>query len=229
MVNAPPPWQAHNMSDFDMAMGARCAELLEQVRADAKVRHWILSDPRELHKNLFFPFAPPTNTEYAGTYRGTPGTTLQNRRMSAQSELQPGAQFEFVSPAEVPVRMQNLLAETSRLLEDHSADDTGKLIALSYTFCWFGKVHPFLDGNGHIQRAIFAAMATEFGFPLSKRFAIHPRPYDRLLATALEIFTRSPAGDENGELALVAEYLGFFLDGSFEAPRKNLLAASPYR
>jgi fido (protein-threonine AMPylation protein) len=229
MVKQPPPWQAHNISDFDMVMSERCSELLVQVRADAKVRNWILSDPRGLHKNLFFRFAPPTCTEYAGTYRGTPGTTLKSRRMSAKSELQPGGEFEFVNPAEVPARMQDLLAETSSLLEDSSADDTGKLIALSYTFCWFGKVHPFLDGNGHIQRAIFAAMAIEFGFLISKRFAIHPRPYDRLLATALEIFTRSPAGDENGELALVAEYLGFFLDGSFDAPRKNLLAASPYR
>jgi hypothetical protein len=32
-------------------------------------------------------------------------------------------------------------------------------------------------------------MATDFGYPLSPRFAIHPRPFDRLLATALEIFS----------------------------------------
>jgi hypothetical protein len=48
--------------------------------------------------------------------------------------------------------------------------------------------------NGHIQRAIFAAMATNFGYALSPRFAIHPRPFDRLLALALEILTRAPAG-----------------------------------
>ena len=62
-------------------------------------------------------------------------------------------------------------------------------------------------------------MATDFGYPLSPRFAIHPRPFDRLLATALEIFTRAPAGKENEELALVAEYLAFFLDGPFNAPQ----------
>lgn len=228
MTKAPPPWQAHSASDFDVAMGVRCAELLVQIRTDPALRQGILADPRGLHEDLFLRFAPPGHPEYAGTYRGTPGTTLESRRMLAPSELEPGTEFEFAAPAEVPARMQKLLAETSGLLADKSNDDTGKLIGLSYTFCWFGKVHPFLDGNGHVQRAVFAAVATEFGFTLSKRFAIHPRPYDRLLATALEMFTRSPQGDENGELALVAEYLGFFLDGSFEAPRKNLLAASPY-
>lgn len=94
-------------------------------------------------------------------------------------------------------------------------------IPLTYAFCWFGKIRPLLDRNGHIQRALFAAMAIEFGFPLSPRFAIHPRPYDRLLATALELFTCSPAGEENGKIGLVAEYLGFFLDGPFEGTRKN--------
>jgi hypothetical protein len=113
-------------------------------------------------------------------------------------------------------------------LADTMVDDYGKLLGLAYTFCWFGKIHPFLDGNGHVQRAIFAAMATDFGYPLSPRFAIHPRPFDRLLATALEIFTRAPAGKENEELALVAEYLAFFLDGPLNAPRKHVRTATPY-
>ena len=59
--------------------------------------------------------------------------------------------------------MVELLKNTHALLGKSSADDYGKLVALTYTFCWFGKIHPFLDGNGHIQRAIFAAMATNFG------------------------------------------------------------------
>jgi len=82
--------------------------------------------------------------------------------------------------------------------------------------------------NRHLQRAIFAATATDFDYPLSLRFAIHPRPFDRLLATALEIFTRARAGKENEELALVAEYIAFFLDGPFNAPRKHVGTATPY-
>ncbi len=120
--------------------------------------------------------------------------------------------------------------ETLQLVDadNSSANDHQKLLGLAYTFCWFGKIHPFLDGNGHVQRAIFAAMATEFGYPLSARFAIHPRSYDRLMGIALELFTRASSGAEVQELPLVAEYLGFFLDGPFNAPRKNMGAATLY-
>lgn len=69
---------------------------------------------------------------------------------------------------------------------------------------------------------------SELGYPLSARFAIHPRPFDRLLAIALEIFTRAPSGKENEELGLVAEYLAFFLEGSFNAARKHVGTATPY-
>ncbi|MCA3567011.1 MAG: Fic family protein [Bradyrhizobium sp.] len=209
-------------------MSAHCGQLLAEIVADPHRRKAILADPIDLHRELFAPFAPPDHLEYAGTYRGTPGTALCDRRISAGSQLEPGKEYEFCLPGDVAPRMAELLKNSRDLLADAHADDFGRLIALTYTFCWFGKIHPFLDGNGHIQRAIFAAMAADFGYPLSPRFAIHPRPYDRLLATALEIFTRAPIGKENEELSLVAEYLAFFLGGPFDAPRKHVGSASPY-
>lgn len=227
-MTMPPPWQAHDAANYDPTMTAGCSTLLAEIIADPARRQAILADPRDLHRTLFAPFTPPGYSEYAGTYRGTVGTTLADRRMTAESQLEAGGQFEFCLPGEVPARMKLLLDHTQQWLRDPSTDDYGKLLGLSYTFCWFGKIHPFIDGNGHVQRAIFAVMATEFGLPLSARFAIHPRPYDRLLATALEIFTRAPANEENGELALVAEYLAFFLDGPFNDVRKHLSTASPY-
>lgn len=228
MAKAPPPWQAHDAANYDRDMATRCTALLGEIVSNPVRRRDVLADPRNLHRELFAPFAPQGHSEYAGTYRGTPGTALADRRMSSESQLEPGAIYEFCLPGEVPARMAEVLKNTQTWLGDTKADDYGKLIGLTYTFCWLGKIHPFLDGNGHVQRAIFAAMATEFGYPLSARFAIHPRPFDRLLAIALEIFTRAPAGQENEELGLVAEYLAFFLDGPFNGPRKHLGTATPY-
>jgi fido (protein-threonine AMPylation protein) len=228
MTQAPPRWQAHSASNYDSAMAARCTALLGEIVANPARRQDILADPRNLHRDLFAPFAPSDHADYAGTYRGTPGTELAARKISAESQLELGKEYEFCLPGEVPARMRELLKTTHSVLGDTNANDYSKLLALTFTFCWIGKIHPFLDGNGHVQRAIFAVMATEFGYPLSARFAIHPRPYDRLLALALEIFTRAPTGKQNEELGLVAEYLAFFLDGPFNAPRKHVATASPY-
>jgi hypothetical protein len=228
MPKPPPPWQAHDAGNYDSEMTVRCGALLGEIISDPARRRGILVDPRNLHRELFAPFAPAGHSEYAGAYRGTPGTTLADRRMSSESQIEPGTVYEFCLPGDVTARMDTVLEHTHAWLGDATADDYGKLIGLTYTFCWFGKIHPFLDGNGHVQRAIFAAMATEFGYPLSARFAIHPRPFDRLLAIALEIFTRAPAGKENEELGLVAEYLAFFLDGPFNALRKHVGTATPY-
>ena len=123
--------------------------------------------------------------------------------------------------------MTELQADTRSLLNG-ADDDYEKLAALAYTFSRFGKIHPFRDGNGHVQRAVFAVMATEFGFPLSPRFVIYPRPFDRLLAIALEFFSRAAADEEPEELGIVAECLAFFLDGPFNAPRTQVAVASPY-
>jgi fido (protein-threonine AMPylation protein) len=228
MTSSQLAWQAHDAADYDAVMTDRCSTLLTEIITNERRRQAILSDPRELHRELFKAFAPPSHPEYSGSYRGSPGTSLASRRISAASQLEPNRHYEFCLPNEVAGRMSCLLQHTQVFISESTAQDFKKLIGLTYTFCWFGKIHPFLDGNGHVQRAIFAAMATEFGYPLSARFAIHPRPYDRLLATALEIFTRAPVGKEMAELELVAEYLGFFIDGPFNSPRKHVGTATLY-
>jgi hypothetical protein len=125
MTASPPPWQAHNVADYDPMMATRCAALLVEIVADPGRRQAILSDPRDLHRELFASFAPPGHGEYAGTYRGTAGTTLVNRRISADSQMEPGTQYEFCLPGDVPARMNQLLQQTRDLLGDANADDFG--------------------------------------------------------------------------------------------------------
>jgi hypothetical protein len=224
-----PRWQAHSASDYDRVMGARCGELLTKIVADADRRQAILADPRDLHRELFAPFAPSTHTDYAGTYRGTPGTALADRRMYAASQINLGTEYEFCLPGEVPPRMVELLKNTQALLGEGSADDYGKLVALTYTFCWFGKIHPFL------------AATVTFGVRSLLRWqrTLAMRSPRALRSTHARLTGCSPSpwrfsherlpGKENEELGLVAEYLAFFLDGPFNVPRKHIATVSPYR
>lgn len=219
-------WQAHDANDFDNAMQAACDTLLRSIRADSSLRREILDDPRPLHARLYHPFAPRSNPEYAGTYRGTPGTSLELKAAGAIG-AQDSKEYYFAYADEVEGRMANLRLAIADCLRD-SRDDGDGLVSLAYVFSEFGKIHPFLDGNGHVQRALFAAMATEFGFTLSARFAIHPRPFGRLMALALESYSRAPNGTEQGELDLVSEYLGLLLDAPFLGPRKHVFGGPLY-
>jgi hypothetical protein len=103
-----------------------------------------------------------------------------------------------------------------------TAEPYAQLLLLSHLFCWFGKLHPFLDGNGHIQRSLFAAAAIEIGIPLSSRFAIHPRSNDRLLAWPLELFTRALPDQREQFLAMVAEYISCWLSEPFDMPASGI-------
>ncbi len=212
-----PSWQAHTAPDYDAIMSRDCAALSVRIQADPTFRRNLLRDPRDCHRDLFLRFVPGDHPEYAGTYRGTPNTALEHRPMHAPCVSDTTKSFSFAAPNVVPAKVAELLATIEREREDaRGAGQYVQLLYLTHLFAWFGAIHPFLDGNGHIQRALFAAGAAELGIPMSSRFAIHPRSYDRLLATHLELFTRG--NGPKSQLAAIAEYLAFWLGGAFDVP-----------
>lgn len=220
---AAPEWQAYTMPNYDAAMTQACTDLQRRVLVDAAYRASILTDPRDLHRSLFAEFTPPGYPEYAGTYRGTSGTSLERRRMGAAQIVSPQKSFSFEKPERVAEALDFLLSEVRReLVPARSAAPFVQLLTLTHLFCWFGKIHPFLDGNGHVQRALFAAAATELAIPLGTRFAIHPRPFDSLLAWPLEMFTRAAPEQRERFLAMVAEYLSSWLAGPFDLPASGI-------
>ncbi|WP_255265997.1 Fic family protein [Sphingopyxis terrae] len=218
-TGAVPEWQAYTMPNYHAAMTQACTDLQRRILVDAAYRSSILTDPRNLHRTLFEEFTPPGFSEYAGTCRGTVGTSLERRRMGAPQILSPQKSFSFEKPEKVVAALDFLLSEVRReLVPARSATPFVQLLTLTHLFCWFGKIHPFLDGNGHVQRALFAAAATELAIPLAPRFAIHPRPFDSLLAWPLEMFTRAAPDQRERFLAMVAEYLSAWLAGPFDLP-----------
>lgn len=222
-MTTPPEWQAYTMPNYDSEMTRTCAEVQQRILVDAAFRSSMMVDPRDLHRTLFANFTPAGFDEYAGTYRGAVGTSLERRRMGAPQVFSPKRNFSFEKPEEVASRLDFMLSEVRReLVPARSAAPFVQLLTLTHLFCWFGKIHPFLDGNGHIQRALFAAAATELEIPLAPRFAIHPRPFDRLLAWPLEMFTRAAPDQREHYLAMVAEYLSSWLAGPFDQPASGI-------
>lgn len=222
MAHDYPPWLTEEYPDFDLIMSKASADVLNRLQSDRAYRAAALSDPRDLHKDLYALVTPQGYCEYAGTYRGTPNTTLWDRPSSSPSVIKSGTSFALMAPNDVPDAMARVLPALADL-RTKATTPWDQLWAQANLFVQFGKIHPFLDGNGHVQRALFAASALEMGIPLSNRFAIHPRSYDFLLAYALECFTRALSDEVGSQWCMaVAEYVAQWLAGPFDAPGSGL-------
>jgi fido (protein-threonine AMPylation protein) len=202
-----PGWNPAALPQYEAVIGPRSRAVQARAVADRGWRLAALADPRIVHAELFEGLTPPEHPEFAGGYRGTPGTALEHKRAGQPSPLNPGEVYAYLPPEQVAGQMAQISALTLRMF-GQPLTAAQQRQALAWSFGWFGSTHPFVDGNGHVQRALFVAQASEFGLELDPRWTVHPRPYDRLLGIALEMFARQ---GERAGLGLVSEYLALFV------------------
>lgn len=194
---------------YDEILEKACAvELKRLACASSQERLRFICDTREVHKRLYAGLAPAEHPEYAGTYRGTPETSLERRRSGVHRENSEGFQ-EFAAPEKVAVLLDNVADQAKRVFDLPSG--TAASTVLSETvrlFYVFGLVHPFLDGNGHIQRLIFAVCIMERSeLQLTASWTIHPRPYDIEIKLAFE------APTTEARLAALCRVLAAYVTG----------------
>jgi fido (protein-threonine AMPylation protein) len=188
-----------------------CQKILARIATDHANRRQLLANPRLLHHELFQQFTPPGCVEYAGTYRGAPGTTLEGRAIHIDSQLRESETFELMPARHVEEGMDYLHQTLAREMEKACTKEQ-RITLLAMHFALFGRIHPFLDGNGHVQRLLFASLAAELGLSLSPKFAVHPRPFGRLLAIALELFSTAELSAAARHVDVIQEYLTFWIE-----------------
>jgi len=182
------PWNCHAHPEYDRVLAANSDHLLERLRSGTSAeRLAFLNDPREVHKELYCSLAPTAHPEYAGTYRGTPGTSLEGRTAAVTLHCSEGQQ-SFVEPDKVATQLTKAAAFAAELFgKAASMDAEDFILDATRLFYILGMVHPFLDGNGHVQRLAFAACIYERGdMAFTPEWSIHPRPYDIEIAAAYE-------------------------------------------
>jgi fido (protein-threonine AMPylation protein) len=155
----------------------------ELMSGDTQLRLQFLLDTRTAHKRLYQQLTPPGFEIYAGTYRGTPGTPLFGRDVRSAFTNKP-----FVDAVDVDDCMKAFGAcVESDFKRLPSLPPKDQVRVISAFFCRFGETHPYLDGNGHIQRLIVAACVYECpDLLLDPAWTIHERPYDEPMRKALE-------------------------------------------
>jgi len=204
-MNTAPEWHATQHPDYDKVLSTLGAEEAHKLQTgDRSYIESFLRDTRAVHRRLYERLAPAGFPEYAGTYRGTPNTSLANRNTGASCVTREG-HYTFITSDKVHAYLN--LAFTKKvdeLIAAAGTEDAAQYFRRSAElFYLFGLIHPYLDGNGHIQRMIFmAAISLHPKLVISQQWTVHPRPYDIEMAKAFE-------APENASAAVTAELAAY--------------------
>ena len=170
----------------DVLLVQRAEELMEWLRSQDKEEFFeTIKNPVEIHARVFAGMERK-GSQYAGVVRTQKVVVryLTEGRVQKKARLLP------------PEKMNDVLSLYRGVIDDiasrESFDDGGVVIDLCNAMFLFFKAHPFLDGNGHVMRAVVKAVCERLGIPLSAAWTIHPRPYDRHFSYCIRHFRSNP-------------------------------------
>jgi len=200
MSAAPAPSDLTKVCNFRATLAARncvaarCAQATDSLAAmAAPARLHLLGDTRPLHRTLFDGFAPLIWPDAAGTYRGTPGTSIAAApRAVFLARKVPGLRRRdlCLPAADVPAAMAALSDRLRRLWDDRPGRDTpfrdAAYLALSEATAQFFTIHPYMDGNGHIWRLVLPVLASRLGLSPRAEWTVDQRPYGPEFSLALQ-------------------------------------------
>jgi len=153
----------------------------------------LLCDTRPLHLALFDGLAPEAWPDAAGTWRGTPGTSVAAApRAVFLARRMPGLRArDLCLPAdEVPAAMEDLAGRLRDLWEGQPGVDDpwrdASFACLADVTARFFAIHPYMDGNGHIWRLALPVLAARLGLTMRGAWRIDRRPYGPEFSLALQ-------------------------------------------
>jgi fido (protein-threonine AMPylation protein) len=203
-----PEWHPERNPKYDQTMTEKSAEVLDWLQVcNSSDRLTFLRDTRRVHKKLYESLTPSGYPEYAGTYRGAIGTSLESRPAAARRLSSEGlTDFQIAHKVSTDIEAFAALPEQLFARETHQRKET-LLSDITKIFYFFGQIHPYLDGNGHIQRLMFAACVIERPeLSLRPEWTIHPRAYKEEFALCFE---REKLNDR---LSCLMKFLDMYID-----------------
>lgn len=159
-----------------------------------------LGDSRTLHGRLFAGLAPAAWPDAAGTWRGTPGSSVEGAgRAVFLARRMPGlrARDPCLPAAEVGPAMADLAGALGRLwAERPGLDDPWRdaaFDALAVATARFFAIHPYMDGNGHVWRLALPVLAARLGLAMRPGWTVDRRPWGPAFSLALQWHAHHPA------------------------------------
>jgi len=181
-------------------LDTRCAQagaLLAGAEPAAQLQ--LVRDTRPLHLSLFAGLAPDDWPDAAGTYRGTPGSSIALApRAVFLARKVPGLRSRDTGlpGPEVPAAMAELSQGLCQIWEGRPGAtdphrDAGYL-ALARVTARFFAIHPFMDGNGHVWRLVLPVLGRRLGLVMRPEWTVDQRPYGPEFSLALQWYGDHP-------------------------------------
>ena len=159
---------------------SRVAGILRDLASGAVDTLALALDSRDAHLRVFHGLTPHGCGYYAGHYRGERYRCLRSCEVGVSSDHRVGA-----PPTAVGLLMRELGTQIEagvRAIDGSVLLDRGKrlhyIVALvCHVFEVFLRVHPYVNGNGHVGRLIVWSMLVRYGH-WPRQWPIDPRPPD---------------------------------------------------
>lgn len=188
-----PNWEYKDHPSANRYLPLRCNSVLVNLRYGRPSPRALVRDTRNCHSELFEGLTPPRCGYYAGHYRGELFRCLQFHKVGIKADPRVGA-----PPGNVAAALQVL---TDALYQGFPALDTATALPDAQlpphdkvyyvvtfacrVFAEFLRIHPYVNGNGHMGRLIIWAILGAYGL-WPKRWPLNDRPPDPPYSSLIE-------------------------------------------
>lgn len=187
-----PAWEYTQVPDAAETVANRCTNFLVSLRRGALDCEAFTRDTRRAHSQMFMGTTPVATPYYAGHYRGEKFRCLEFLHVMVLSDPRVGIPPDQVAPdmsnlADHIIRAGYSAITSAHALPSSRLPDEEKLYYVVIFACRvlveFLRIHPYVNGNGHMGRFIVWLILAKFGY-WPKRWPLHQSPsYHHLLKT----------------------------------------------
>lgn len=192
-----PAWSYAKDSADTAETAARIKAFLLKLHADPLgVSEAVLTDARPFHQLLFEGMATDDQRSFIGNFRGASpdGCHPCLPHYNVNIDLDEGMPHSFVDGVMKTLSLS--MRRVAGIIDSlHRLDDVPGSIKLYRAvefacdaFSGFCRVHPFVDGNGHVGRMLVWAILVRYGY-YPNGWTIDPRPAGQLDAAKIDEYT----------------------------------------
>jgi fido (protein-threonine AMPylation protein) len=176
-------WEYKDHPLRNTELPAKATDILKKILDRQTYIDNILLDSRETHRYLFENLTPKNALNYAGHYRGEDFPNLKNYWVGIHSDPRVG-----YAPSIVQDSMKLFADIANQTMNNLDSTNNHHLLGLDQKICitvekacdlfeLFLRIHPYVNGNGHIARIMLWGVLEKYGYnPIG--WTVDTRPFD---------------------------------------------------